>query len=224
MTTSHRGSDPASSTPSAPPPLVTNPGPVPPTSSGRGARMRAAMGVTQPDLTIGRLPGYTNAPHPWRRYFARIVDLLLYVIIGTIALEIAFPGRLDGANDRLVGIAVSIAAVPIETVLIALFGTTVGKALLATRVLTAQGTYIGFGHSFSRAVNVLVRGQALGVPIVGFITQVVQYRNLVDEGVATYDRGKLWHVVHGPIGARQIAAVVVLIVILVGLVVAGSMA
>jgi hypothetical protein len=182
------------------------------------------MGVTQPDVTIHRLPGYTNAPHPWRRYFARILDVVLYALIGGIGIEIAFPGWLDGANDRLVAIAASFVAVPIETVLIALFGTTVGKALLATRVLTAQGTYIGFGRSFARAMNVLVRGQALGIPIVGFITQVVQYRNLSDEGVATYDRGRPWHVVHGPIGARQIAAFVVLFVVIVGLIALGTMA
>jgi uncharacterized RDD family membrane protein YckC len=134
--------------------------------------------------------------HPWRRYFARMIDLYLFVLIFFFFLGVAFP-ELFAANQprensrdydffyAFIGIA---AYVVFETFCLNVFGQTLGKFLYGIQLRPKIGDRIEFTTALKRSLAVWVRGMGLGIPIIAFITLIVAYRTLTKERQTTWDR------------------------------------
>ena len=98
-----------------------------------------------PRQTLDR-PEWTDArPHPWRRYFARMIDstingLLAFFVVGIIwgvfngdALQ-RFVSAIEG--NQLANVFVTLlAAIPVNALLIGLTGSSVGKWFFGVRIL-----------------------------------------------------------------------------------------
>jgi hypothetical protein len=144
--------------------------------------------------------------HPWRRYFARIFDLYLFVMFGSFGIGLIFSGLFDNSiqkqNDALLNIVMVAACVPVEAFCLYAFGATIGKALYKIK-LTREGGGIAFHDGFKRAFAVWLRGMGAGIPIITLFTLISGYNTLKSKGVTTWDAKYGWNISHGvikPIG------------------------
>ena len=102
---------------------------------------------------------------PWRRYFARIVDLEIY------ALMVGFLIRDFLLRDVLLALLTFAAMLLTEPLLLYLFGTTPGKAIFGIRVTDAEEGRLPYGRGLERTWMVLLEGMALNIPLIGWYFQ-----------------------------------------------------
>lgn len=106
---------------------------------------------------------------PWRRYWARMVDLEFY------ALVIGFAVRDFLLRDALAPLLTFSAMLLAEPLWLRLFGTTPGKAIFGIRVTDGEDGTLGYGAGLERTWMVLLEGMALNIPFIGWY---FQYRAL----------------------------------------------
>lgn len=105
---------------------------------------------------------------PWRRYFARNLDLFLYTlgIVGVLTLgfhvNLARSGRLLSLVSTYLALGVMLV---VEPLLLRLFGTTPGKAILGLRVTYQDGTHLSYADAQARTRDVTSRGMGWNLPV-----------------------------------------------------------
>ena len=143
--------------------------------------------------------------HPWRRYFARIVDyytggLLAIFVVGFIS-GLLFPDKVEGLSKVTVftkasnyltiviiaDLVLKIIWMPIEAVLLSTIGSTFGKWLFGISVRTTSGQMLSFNQALERSWGVLLKGMAFGVPFVLLFTQYFAYKRLTNTGATLWD-------------------------------------
>ncbi|WP_194266204.1 RDD family protein [Dechloromonas sp. H13] len=139
---------------------------------------------------------------PWRRLFARTVDMAIAVPVLYLLLFKNF-GEAHPLTEWFVGTdgavwllthPVAAAAliltlwVLIEAVCLMAFGATLGKWAFGIQVLDAGGKKLTFGAAFNRSWQVLLFGQALGVPFAALITGILAYRRLNKTSSTIWDQ------------------------------------
>ncbi|MGZ5925953.1 MAG: RDD family protein [Rhizomicrobium sp.] len=172
----------------APPALPGSAAIVPP----KGPALNAA--------TARSIGGPDGEPHPWRRYFARMVDvvingLAMWVLIGLVLGAVdqdaakAFSLQFSGSQNRVAAEMLTLVLVMFPNALMIGFtGATVGKWLFGIRVTREGGQPIGLADALWREVLVWFRGLGIGFPIVTLITLIKAYRTLKNDGSTTWDR------------------------------------
>ena len=101
----------------------------------------------------------------------------------------------------------------IEPFFIANFGQTPGKWLLKTKVLNAGGGLLTFSQALTRSFSVYTRGYLLGIPILFFVTLLIEDSRLEKEGKTSWDRDGGFVVHHEEIGTLRVIAAVIFFVI-----------
>jgi uncharacterized RDD family membrane protein YckC len=157
---------------------------------------RPALNAT----TARSAAGPDGGPHPWRRYFARMVDVvinglvmwvLLGVVLGAVDQDVAtaFSSQFSGSQNRVAAEMLTLVLVMFPNALMIGFaGATVGKWLFGVRVTREDGQPIGVGAALWREVLVWFRGMGIGFPIVTLFTLIKAYRTLKNDGRTTWDR------------------------------------
>lgn len=102
---------------------------------------------------------------PWRRYFARMVDLELY------ALMVGFLIRDFLLRNVLLTLFTFAAMLLTEPLLLYLFGTTPGKAIFGIRVTDGEEGRLAYARGLERTWMVLLEGMALNIPFLGWYFQ-----------------------------------------------------
>lgn len=134
--------------------------------------------------------------HPWRRFFARQVDVsivgLLVVILLALTVGVAMPTKAEGLakaleNPIIAGIFLYLVWIPAEAAFLAMFGTTPAKWLFGIRVVHANGEAFSFSEALKRSFLVCVQGVGLGIPIVALLTHLFAYRRLTGTGTTLWD-------------------------------------
>lgn len=131
---------------------------------------------------------------PWRRYWARCLDFSLYSTLVSFLLRDFQYGVLYAP------IAALFALLLIESALLSMFGTTVGKAIFGIRVTDLEGGKLSYSTALERTWTVLWEGEALRLPLVCLY---FQYKglDLAEQGVPlsweseselSYRDDKLW--------------------------------
>ncbi len=105
---------------------------------------------------------------PWRRYFARIFDMLLYALIWWVFL--AFVLHVNLANRTTVGEWLDacvgfVLMLFIEPLILHIFATTPGKAILGLRLESADGGRLSYGEGLARTWGVIGSGFGYNIPI-----------------------------------------------------------
>lgn len=138
---------------------------------------------------------------PWVRYWARMFDIYLACIVAGLAIGIFNLDAFDEKGiDKLFGLAVIFVWVFVESLLLSTAGTTPGKWLLKTRLVSPTGSKPDYSAALSRTFKVWWRGLGIGFPLASLITLIVAHRNLTKNGIASWDRDDGFTVVHERIG------------------------
>jgi len=128
-----------------------------------------------------RLPGVY---HPWRRYFARTLDLSICGLLWTALLALVFRVNIANRSTLMDLMNTSLAMVILlflEPLCLRLFGTTPGKFILGLRVENEDGGRVPYGEAFMRTGSVLWHGQGFGIPIVSLVMLIKSYKRCVNE-------------------------------------------
>lgn len=149
---------------------------------------------------------------PWVRYWARMVDICIFGFVAGIGLLLFFPEfMLDPDADAILGMLILFLWVFVEPLVLLAFGTTPGKWLLKTKVLSTNGSSFDYGSLLSRSAKVWWRGLGVGFPIVSLVTLIVAYSRLSSKGITSWDREGHFFVMHEKIGAARVIATIVLL-------------
>lgn len=119
---------------------------------------------------------------PWRRYFARLLDIGIYTyfVVAFQALvfhaNMATRSTLGNFLDTLIAFLIMML---VEPVLLSKLGTTPGKWLLGLRVTGVTGQPLSYLDALSRTVTVFWRGYGLNIPIYNFFRLWKGYKDCV---------------------------------------------
>jgi uncharacterized RDD family membrane protein YckC len=135
---------------------------------------------------------------PWHRFFARMIDLWVFgLCVATVvvfALSAYSPAFGLWFQRPSSGTALGLLLLPLilvaETGVVAIFGTTLGKAVLGVTVMTVAGQRITAAQYLKRQLGVYWYGLGLGFPFVTLFTMARQHGRLKANQQATYDQGK----------------------------------
>lgn len=159
----------------------------------------APLSVKPPPLPFASkvLDGEQNAMRPWRRFWARLVDIMLLgpLLAAAIAFTLAAWAPsvyiyISAMERPMLDVLLMVALLPIIAVALALcmtlFDTTPGKALAGVQGRVPHGTNRLFFY-LTREFRVWFSGLGMGIPVFLPIALVVQYRRLVSCRAASYD-------------------------------------
>ena len=106
--------------------------------------------------------------HPWRRNFARGIDVALYGFIWSAILILIFDIDL-GQASMLVNIMTTVLTIltmlGVEPVLLSRYATTLGKAILGIRIYHQDGSLMSLERARERTWQVLKEGMGFSIPI-----------------------------------------------------------
>ncbi len=146
-------------------------------------------------------------PHPWRRYAARMADLIILgavtwflvgIVFYVVAPEVAdrfFTGI--GEYPLMEAMLNILLVIPIAAVLIATLGLSPGKWIFGVRV-SKDGRPIGLLAAFKREFSVWVFGWGLGFPFVSLFTLIRSFTKLKVDGETRWDARGGYVVTHRP--------------------------
>lgn len=162
----------------------------------------------------------TPVPRPWIRLWARSIDYFLWAVIIYLPMVIAYDaGALSSNTYSLINLYPLLTAFTwalVEPIVLVVFGTTIGKALLRVK-LTHQSnenlSRMDLGVLFQRSMSVWLKGVGIGYLVATLITGLVSYRNLKSHGETSWDRDYEFTVTHGKVGyvRGSVAAIISLV-------------
>ncbi len=113
---------------------------------------------------------------PWRRFFARNLDLSIYAALATVVLQLTARMNFVRSGTLLPSILGLLLMTGAETAMLHFWGTTPGKALLGLKILRGDGSRLSLEEAAQRTILVMVffgGGLLLGqvpVPLFAFIS------------------------------------------------------
>ena len=171
--------------------------------------------------------------HPWRRYFAKWVDLafvtlpIFFAIV--IAIALLSPRTFQGVqvalnNNIFSGVMVTVVWILGDTVLLSTIGTTPARAIFGIRIRSKAGEKLTFQEAFERSFILAIAGLGGGLPIVSFFTTYFGYKRLVATGSTRWDDAARTTVEHASWGVgRAISSTLVTLIALVGIALLGAL-
>ena len=153
------------------------------------------------------------APYPWRRFWARMLDLSLTAILWYAFQH--FGLRWYWPEQAFYGIPDILIApwggwlflLILEPVLLATWGYTPGKWLMRLSVRREDGRKLDWETGVGRAVKVFVRGFGLCLPLYNLVRLSASYDQCKNDQVMPWDTGLRYTV--RPVGRGRIALMVV---------------
>ena len=161
-------------------------------------------------------------PHPWRRYFARTVDMWLLGLVLVLALLFAASGEaFDRIPDQGLGLAIALILLPVEAAFLSNWGRTPGKWMFGITV-AKDGKHLTFEQALHRAFLVWMRGMGFGISIVAFFANIHQYSTLMSKGIVSWDRELGTTITYEKLAAPRVLLALLILFVLVFLTIAGT--
>lgn len=110
--------------------------------------------------------------HPWRRYFARLFDIMLYDVLWSAFLAFAFHVNIvarSNIGNFLDSFAAIFLMLLLEPFWLHLFGTTPGKTIFGLRIETTDGRLLFYREGFIRTWDIIGKGMGFNIPIYNLI-------------------------------------------------------
>ncbi len=134
--------------------------------------------------------------HPWRRFFARTVDLMsigiLIFLLFLFSVDYLFPQNIGGftkfiANPIGAAIVIYVLWLPFEALFLSLGGATPTKWVFGIHVANQTGGKLSYMQALNRTILVIVQGEGFGIPFVTLFTRLFAYRRLTKTGTTLWD-------------------------------------
>jgi uncharacterized RDD family membrane protein YckC len=146
---------------------------------------------------------YPNG-RPAVRYLARFFDLSLFSLFLITFVSIFSPKFILESSEIFIFMFSLILYILVEAVILSIFGNTLGKAILNTRLRTVNGEPIDFLTALKRSIFVNAAGMGFGVPIINFICFYFSYFDLKKNGKSTWDEQIGTVVLYGQVNLTRI--------------------
>ncbi|MDP2762218.1 MAG: RDD family protein [Sideroxyarcus sp.] len=165
-------------------------------------QLKKDVGNTPEDASKSSLGG---SYHPWRRFFARTVDLMsvgmLIYFLFVFAVRYMFPENIGGLMEFItnpIGAVILIYSLwlPVEALFLSLLGTTPAKWIFGIRVVSKTGKNLSYADALKRAVLAFTQGDGLGIPLVTIFTRLYAYQRLTITGTTLWDTSAGSEVTH----------------------------
>ena len=133
-------------------------------------------------------------PHPWRRYFARAIDLTLVGLMVSFLQFVLLHHNLvniSKGENVLCGLAGWGLLVLIEPLLLARFGTTAGKWCMGITVTRPDGERLSYSEALNRTALVWFYGAGLGLPLVELVCSYLSYRRYTRGEELAWEEGSV---------------------------------
>ena len=133
-------------------------------------------------------------PHPWRRYFARAIDLTLVGLMVSFVQFVLLHHNLvniSKGENVLCGLAGWGLLVLIEPLLLSRFGTTAGKWCMGITVTRPDGGRLSYGEALERTAAVWLYGAGLGISIVELVCNYRSYRRYTRGEELAWEEGSV---------------------------------
>lgn len=117
---------------------------------------------------------------PWRRFFARNIDLTIYSVLWSMLLTLALNVNISsrGTAGKNVDLLMAVVFMLIlEPAMLSLFGTTPGKFLLGLRITSCEGRRLTYSEAASRTVSALWYGMGFCIPIYNLVRLWKSYKD-----------------------------------------------
>ena len=171
------------------------------TSSSRPPGVSVAVAAAVPTPAIVSLPGgWDTTPRPWRRFFAKCIDVAFFVpisaLVGALATYVVGDdifhlsvGYIDETYMAWTVIASAVfGSLILDAICLSWFGGTIGRWLLDLRVRSADGRKPRFLKALKRALLRWVRGTAFSIPIANYVAMAIAMAQLESMNVSSWDR------------------------------------
>lgn len=133
-------------------------------------------------------------PHPWRRYFARAIDLTLVGLMVSFVQFVLLHHNLvniSKAEIFLCGLAGWGLLVLIEPLLLSRFAATAGKWCMGITVTRPDGERLSYGEALERTAAVWLYGAGLGISIVELVCNYRSYRRYMNGEELAWESGSI---------------------------------
>lgn len=133
-------------------------------------------------------------PHPWRRYFARGIDLALVGLPVSFVQYVLLHHNLvniSKAEIFLCGLAGWVLLVLIEPLLLSRFAATAGKWCMGITVTRPDGERLSYGEALERTAAVWLYGAGLGISIVELVCNYRSYRRYMNGEELAWESGSI---------------------------------
>lgn len=133
-------------------------------------------------------------PHPWRRYFARAIDLTLVGLMVSFVQFVLLHHNLvniSKGENVLCGLAGWGLLVLIEPLLLSRFAATAGKWCMGITVTRPDGGRLSYGEALERTAAVWLYGAGLGISIVELVCNYRSYRRYMNGEELAWESGSI---------------------------------
>ncbi|WP_042460365.1 RDD family protein [Neobacillus dielmonensis] len=144
---------------------------------------------------------------PFVRFLARLFDLSVFSLIFIALTAIISPKLIFESSHLFMIMAILILYIIAEAFILSIFGNTLGKTLLHTKVKTVDGRPINFFTALKRSLYVNTAGLGLGVPILNVICSLFSYFDLKKHGASQWDKQFGTVVLYGHVNFSRILLV-----------------
>lgn len=160
--------------------------------------------------------------HPWRRFFARTTDILIFGIFSIFIISffvgLFFPYSVEAffhaiGNPIIAGVMLSILWIPAEAAFIAGTGTTPAKWIFGISVLDIEEEKLSYPVAFKRAFLVWIQGECFGIPFLSSFTRLFAYRKLTKTGTTLWDTSTKSIVDHKEWGVARASASIFVVIL-----------
>ena len=116
-------------------------------------------------------------PHPWRRYFARMLDHAFVAAVIWFVVVVLMRWRPAGEGlNTLISYAAWFIMMPLEALCLRLWGMTPGKWIFGVRIEAAEGGHLRFSEALERSWSAFYTGMGMGVPLLNLYCMYKAYR------------------------------------------------
>lgn len=164
-----------------------------------------------PELAADAVP---KVRAPWRRFFARALDMSLYGLLLDLVLILGLNFKIAGAGGgwdlfrTILTVGLMFAA---EPVLLAKLGTTPGKWIMGLRVTGLEGGNLTYSQALERTTTMFWQGRGAYIPIYSLYREWVSMKACEDGDTLDWEheselvlRDSGWRNVAGYLGAQAI--------------------
>ncbi|WP_010250193.1 RDD family protein [Acetivibrio cellulolyticus] len=155
---------------------------------------------------------YENSsnPRPWIRYWARSIDMNIFLAFLVLLKLIFFPNRQ--LDITIASLGLYLLWIPLEAQLLSTWGTTPGKWLLNVKVRDSKLNKLTLKTALLRSLYVWTIG--LGMGLFSSITIVISYFTLKNTKITIWDKSFNCNILHEEVPKERLIIIIAVIIFL----------